>query len=260
MDKRTADKSNIRRGLLRFGLPALAILIVLGVAITARAWFYSGKSVVAISEISNPTIISINSGNMEDVRYINLGRIDVSAPDSPNEHYKDFVFCINGINIQYYKLQLAYTTNNQFEYEVYEADLWDGTGIRPNTSVLYTVNVSDGNVSAGTEQYYYMRYSTKIAGSLVNEDETVMAESIALNSGYYHDSTYRVGETDVYTNRNKYAIPLYWQSSSSLEGSSGQFCNYYILRVIWPENATNTKETDIIYIAAKNTAELPQTP
>lgn len=254
MDKKTLDKSNIGRLLIRFGIPAIAILIVLGVTITARAWFYSGRRTVAISEISNPTIIGIGSGNEEDLRYINLGRIDVSAPDDSESArpYKDFVFCINGINILYYKLQLAYTTNNQFEYEIYPAELWDGTGSMPDASVLYTVNVTGNGVAAGTNQYYY-KTGPRIEGTIKNLDTGATDEIIAHSSDRYHSETY-----GAYTNRQKNAIPLYWQSDRSLDGSSGTFCNYYILRVIWTEDSKNNKETDIIYIAAKNTAEISQ--
>ncbi len=258
MDNETSNKPNIKHAFLRYGILALALLLVIGAAITVRAWFYSGRKIVAISEISNPTIISINAGSAEDVRYIDLGRIDITAPDAEGQRYKDFVFCVKGINIQFYKLQLAYTTNNQFSYEIYKADLWDGTGERPAASVLYTVNVigvdASGNaVPAGTAQYYYKTEASPIAGTLKNLDTSVSDEILALTSDDYYDHTY-----EDYDIRHKNAVPLYWQSNSSLDGSFGEFCNYYILRVIWPEDAKNDKETDIIYISAKNTAEVSE--
>ena len=253
MNNERNSKPNNMIGLLRSGIALIVLFAVLAAAVTVDAWLYYGRTIVAISEISNPTVIGINSGNREDVRYINLGRIDVTAPDDPESAspYKDFVFCINGINIEYYKLQLAYTTNNQFEYEIYPAALWDGTGSAPAASVLYTVNVG---ASAGTDQYYYISGS-KIAGTIKNLDTAAYndaeSEIRALSGDTYHDLTY-----EDYTNRHKYAIPLYWQSNGSFDGSTGEFCNYYVLRVIWTSGSKNTKETDIIYISAKNTAEL----
>lgn len=256
MNNETTKKPNSTLGLLRSGISLLIVFSVLAAALIAEAWLYYGRKTVAIVEVSNPTAIGINSGNMEDVRYINLGRIDVTAPDDPSSAspYKDFIFCINGLNISNYKLQLAYTTNNQFEYEIYPADLWDGSGEMPAASVLYTVNVSTSEVSAGSDQFYYIS-GAKITGTIRNLNTSAYSdptdpEILALNSDIYHELTY--GD---YANRHKYAIPLYWQSNSSVTGSSGDFCHYYVLRVIWTENSKNTKETDIIYISAKNTAE-----
>ena len=248
MTSETNHKENTKIRLLKAAVPMILVFAVLVSAVSVYGWLYYGRRVVAISEISNPTIIGINSGNMEDVRYIDLGRIDVTAPDDPESAapYKDFVFCVNGINIENYMLQLAYTTNNQFEYEIYPAALWDGTGATPAAPVLYTVNVG---VDAGTNQYYY-KTGSKIEGTIKNLDNSA-SEILALDDDTYHDHTY-----ETYTNRHKYAIPLYWQSNGSISGSSGEFCNYYILRVIWTADSKNTKETDIIYISAKNTAEL----
>ena len=259
MNKESSIKSNIKSAFLRNGILALVILVILGAAVSVRAWFYSDRNVVTISEISNPTIISINAGNAEDVRYIDLGRIDVSASDEQGQYYKDFVFCVTGINITWYKLQLAYTTNNQFRYEIYKAGLWDGNGDRPAASVLYTVNVGDGTVVPGSAQYYYKTEAAPIAGEIKNLDTSVTDEILALTGDEYYDKTYG-NESGNYNIRHKNAVPLYWQSNETLEGNTSNFCNYYILRVIWTAESKNDKETDIIYISARNTTPVVNIP
>ena len=265
MNNENSNKSNIRGAFLKYGILALVLLIALCATISVRAWFYSGRRVVTISEISNPTIISINAGNAEDVRYIDLGRIDVSASDEQGQYYKDFVFCVTGINITWYKLQLAYTTNNQFSYEIYKAELWDGVGDMPPSSVLYTVNVGSDTVIPGTAQYYYKTIEpgkTKpapISGSIKNLDTSVTDEILALTGDEYYDKTYG-NESGNYNIRHKNAVPLYWQSNETLEGNTSNFCNYYILRVIWTAESKNDKETDIIYISARNTTPVVNIP
>ena len=245
MKNESNKKPNNKIGLIRSGVILFVLTCLLAATLTADAWFFYGRNIFAVAEISNPTIISINAGNVEDIRYLNLSGIDVS-----NGTYKDFVFCVNGTNIDTYKLQLAYTTNNQFVYEIYPATLLT-SGEVPNGSVgsvIYNVHVGDG---AGTTQQYYIPSGTSaLPGAFLNKDDEA-GEILAKNSDTYHNKTYE-GYT-VY--RDKYAIPLYWQTSGVIRGElGGDFEHYYILRVIWTSESRNSKETDIIYISAKNTA------
>ena len=97
-------------------LGTIIILVLLFALLSlsiSYAWFYNERKTIGLEEISNPTAIYINSGNAESHIYIDLGLIDVSKGD-----YKDVVFCVRGIHVNY-MIQLAYTTNNQFEFEIY---------------------------------------------------------------------------------------------------------------------------------------------
>ena len=256
MNTETTTKVNNRRRPPKAVIAALLAFVMLAVSMTAYAWFYYGRKVAGISEISNPTAIFINAGNQEDIRYLDLGGIDVESGVDPDTHigHKDFVFCVRGNNVQAYKLQLAYTTNNQFEFELYAAT---ETSSEPSGDTLALVYYDTHSGNDPTLYYYAPAGATPIAGTLLNEDTAVTDETIAKNSDYYHNKTYTPdGANAAYTNRHKFAIPLYWQASSSAYPTLDahfDFCDYYILRVKWTSNTKNDKETDIVYISAKNT-------
>ncbi|MBO4453286.1 MAG: hypothetical protein J5793_05070 [Clostridia bacterium] len=231
-----------------------ALFAVLCFAVPVFAWLYGDRDAATVAVIDNPAAIYIDAANREDIRYMNMSGINVE--DESGVTYKDFVFCVSGNDVDAYKLQLAYTTNNQFEYELYHARL--ASGSVPNdafTAVLYTTHPD------GTEQNYYVDSSdsTPIAGVFRNK-KTVGGEDLAYDwtdtgNTAYHDLTYEISDSPGdYRNVNKYAEPIYWQTSSTMIPSSavGTFYDYYIIRVIWSSGVSNTKETDMIYITARN--------
>ena len=248
------QKQKRRRGvyfpLLKAGVPLVFAFVLLLVSLRAFAWFYNDRRIAAVAEISDPTAIFINAGNREDIRYLDLGGIDVETSDL----YKDFVFCVRGNNVTGYKLQLAYTTNNQFDYELYPATLTaDSSSVpaNPESLVIY-----DTHVGGSARQYYYAPAgASPLRGVFLNYDSTA-SEKLAKNNDVYHSRTYTPSDAaSPYLNRHKYAIPLYWQTSGAqtpVLDAHSDFCDYFILRVKWDGEARNDKETDIVYIAAKN--------
>ncbi|MBO7079627.1 MAG: hypothetical protein J6W64_07450 [Bacilli bacterium] len=222
-------------------------LVLLG-ASSIYGWFVSDTHVDAIAKTSNPTAIFIGAGYQEDIMYLDLSDIDVKVANSYQEnnvtyYYKDFVFCIKGMNVDTYKLQLAYTTNNQFVYEIYPA--YESTNSNESNvkgKVTYTTHTSPSS-----NKYYYVANSTAklpLVEGYLNANGT-----IGKTNDRYYEQTY-----GTYTNVQENAVPIYWQSDL-LEGSTldtSEFCNYYFLRVSWTGEKANNKETDIIYITAKN--------
>lgn len=220
-------------------------------------WFSFERKTAGIREISNPMSIFINAGQEEDIMYMDLTGIDLSRTT-----YKDFVFCIRGINISKYAIQLAYTTNNQFEYELYPA-----VEVASDVPANALGHVSyESHDSSHTIKYYYIENGkSPIDGTFKNKksDSEILAED---NDSFYEE-TY-----GTYENVQKYARPLYWQTIDILHNASaatgtisngqyvyqnsptGSFTDYYILRIIWGELRQNDKETDIIYLSAKNKA------
>lgn len=245
MNNETTTKVNNRRKMPKAVIAALTAFVVLAVSMGVYAWFYYGRRVAGISEISNPTAIFINAGNQEDIRYLDLGGIDAENGGG----HRDYVFCVRGNNVQAYKLQLAYTTNNQFDFEIYAAT---ETNSLPGGNPLALVHYDTHSGNDPVLYYYAAAGATPIAGTLLNEDTSVTTETIAKGNDYYHDETY-----GAYTNRQKYAIPLYWQATNAVYptlDANFDFCDYYILRVTWdPAVTKNDKETDIVYLSAKNT-------
>lgn len=251
MNNETTTKLNKSRKTSKTLVAMILAFVLLALSMAAYAWFYSGRKAAGISEISNPTAIFINAGNQEDIRYLDLGGIDAENGGG----HKDFVFCVRGNNVAAYKLQLAYTTNNQFEFEIYSAT---ESSALPSGNPLATVRYDTHDGGTSPLYYYAAAGATPIAGALLNENTVVSGEILAKNNDYYHDKTYTPdGANSPYANRQKNAIPLYWQATGAVNPTLDEhfdFCDYYILRVIWdPDVTKNDKETDIVYLSAKNT-------
>lgn len=227
-------------------------------ALTAYAWFYYGRTAAGVVEISNPNAIFINAANQEDIRFFDLGNIDVEDRENgEGQTYKDIVFCIKGKNVHRYKIQLAYTTNNQFEYEIYHAELAENEGSVPGNAMSHVIYDTHDSTPV-TQHYYVPAGSTKLAGSLLNDagdpDEKLAKDQT--EADFWYKKTYAPDENETdqtYDYHHKYAVPLYWQTDSLiLNPEEKEFCHYYVLRVVWESGAHNDKETDIIYISAKN--------
>ena len=240
-------------------LVASVIAFSLLLSVGAYAWFYYSRRAAAVAEISNPTALYINAGQQEDIIYLNLSGIDLRSED----HYKDFVFCIRGISITKYAIQLAYTTNNRFEYELYPASYTGNDALVPNNCVG-SVEYYSHTASPIKITYYIENGKVPIPGSFKN---LINGQILAEDNDSYYEQTY--GD---YTEVHQYARPLYWQSLSIYHTDSptgtiitqdaidnyvyngtpvGDFVDYYILRVKWDETRQNDKETDIIYLVAK---------
>ena len=252
------EKGITASGVIKRGAVA-ALLFVLIAVLPAFAWFNYTRRLAAVSKVATPTAIYINAANQEDIEYLTLNGIDVTGEDA----YKDYVFCVRGTDVTSYKIQLAYTTNNQFEYELYHAKLSDSATVPAGAfgEVIFYTHPDQ------TEQHYYIQSGeTAIPGTTLNQQATteILAKT---DDQYYQNPDY--GSYKEYTTVNKYAVPLYWQTNSPLNADyyapmhgSGDFCDYFVLRVKWDTakaNAEaagltlqNNKETDIIYISAKN--------
>ena len=244
------SKWNMRSRRFKATVAIIAALAVFAAGIAVYAWFYNSRHVSAATEIADPTAFFINAGNQEDVRYLDLGGIDVET----EQKYKDFVVCVRGQFVNTYKLQLAYTTNNQFEFELYDATMTANEAAVPGDAKC--LSVYDTHDGSGVTQYYYAPAgATAYAGTILNLD-TSASEILAKTNDTYYTKTYKPsGAAVTYDNRHKYAVPLYWQTNSTIStvlDMNSEFSMYFILRVKWDPSLKNEKETDIVYISAKN--------
>lgn len=255
----------------------VALLTVIIFSVSVFSWLSYAKKIASYAPISAPESLYIGAGhtevdnyNFENVRYLYFYGIDSSGGGK----YYDYLFCVYGKGIYHYRILLAFTTNNQFTYELYSADEYGtdpvtGTtnpNVEPaNYNVSHQVHYLSENDTYDT--YYYSinpsHYAdpndldsalTPIQGDYLNRmtDPLLLAND---GDSYYND-TYALDPSGVYRNVNKYARPLYWQSSAShpIEGSrDGSFVHYYILRIKTPADKTvNDRETDVICISAKS--------
>ena len=222
----------------------VVMLVILACAVPAYSWFYMSRRAVAITPVSNPTALYINAANEEDIRYLDLAGIDVTQGT-----YRDHVFCVRGNNISAYMLQLAYTTNNGFTFELYRAK----QGTAPGSAIGSVIYTTHGETTV-EQTYYIENAAAKINGHFLNN--RTGSDILAKNDDAYHNDTYE-GYTNT-DNIHENAEPLYWHADSAVivpdedKDELNNFCHYFIIRVIWPEGKTNDKETDIIYISARN--------
>lgn len=244
MNGNSAGKTNnAKRRAIAFA--AAAVITLAAVCVTSvYAWFYMGRAAAAVKTIADPTTIYIRAGNGDGIEYLELSNIDLKQKDANDDFAKSYVFCVEGVGVSEYRLQLAYTTNNQLAFQIFRAEL----GTEQPGDDIDVVYVTAGGV---TQHYYANSTSDAVSGSEVNRDAGENPRIIAKNNGAYYTATY-----GSYPNANvhEYAAPIYWQSDGSISVSlddHDEFRHYYVLRISWPDNRSNDKETDIIYISTK---------
>ena len=208
---------------------AVSLSVVLLVALPVYAWFTHKRSIALTTKINAPTQLYITAGNKESVANLEMADIDVE-----NGTYKDFVFGIGGADVQNYQIQLAHTMNIPFEYEIYRAKSVSET----EKSAEAVVYVSDSD-----DTFYYDKAGDNpISGKYLNRDGSEILANSTL-----HEKSY-----DTYSNVQKNAEALYWQSDTLAVNDKGRpFCDYFIIRVKWNDKVQNNKETDMVYLTVQ---------
>lgn len=227
---------------------ALAIsCILLGIS---YAWFCQQRDMDTVAWIKTPIVLNIGSGDDHDIAYLDMGDIDV---ESSTTNYKDYVICVYGSPVDNYSLQLAYTTNIAFHYNVYRADK-DDTG-----SII--------NKYKDAEECYKIRtdYTYPVINGLSMNEIKEKGESPARYQSHKLSYGDDKGENVVDTGKVQgYNEPLYFLAKEkdgvsvmkplnvgTAKDGKAYFLDYYIIRVSWkPGEVSNDKETDIVYITA----------
>ncbi len=214
--------------LKRVRITALALLLAIILGSTAYSWYFYERRAAASAPVDSPVSIYINAAHKEDLQYLDLSGIDMERAA-----YQDFIFSVQGEDIRSFKLQLAYTTNNQLSFEIFEATESSGTG--------------------GLVQYHSDEtgadYSYDILGSALPLRYLNASAGDRIANSNMHTETY-----GSYDNVNTYAEPIYCQTQDAIAARNRvgvRFHNYFILRVSWPAGKHNDRETDLLYIAAK---------
>lgn len=238
MEKRKLTKRGI--ALLTRAIIA-CVLSLCAVGAATYAWYFSAVSVVSYAPVSSPESLYIGAGHrdiendtFEDVRYLYFNGMDAEGPD-----YVDRVFCIYGKGVPAYKIQLAFTTNNPYTYAIFHA----------SESKVYTSgSTSYITHQVNSETYYYSAVGNAVVGDFLNATTDTDGKTIASN--VEHNTTY-----GSYSNVQKNAEPLYWQTRDPEDGDPrSDFVDYYLLRVYKNNKRSNDRETDILCISAKATA------
>ena len=264
---------------------ASSLTAFFAVSIPVLAWFSTERKLGDLQRVDAPTELYITAPHGDNIKYLRPDDIKVSSGTSSY-----YAFCVSGSEADYYSLQLAFTTNNQFEYFIYPAkEISLNEQGEPLESYIakHTVHGEDGKL--GTTYYYAIDKSViqppddadtnldesyrlqtnavirgepesiinKITTKYLNKIDGKIKANSNLHDDTYNYSTYNGSGTQIY------AEPIYWQALHIKSGmqSNKKIEDYYILEINWAEAAANAaangeelkddRETDIIYIAVE---------
>lgn len=243
----------------------LAIAIVFTISIPVLAWFAYQDRIEALSKIKKPPSINLASGGEDPAIYISLENIDVNTPN----HEQYVLFSIEPGKYSAYDIQLTHTTNIPFTYQLFRVKEDSENG---------TIEYTDHTRTEGTEtslKYSIMTEQTDVvttAGevnlSTINPDTLTTTRTIGNEGSLPANHKNYLGTDEV----NQYVKPLYHvarripQLTGGVDGSDSR--DYFAIKITWQVDnniaednarywdfAFNNKETDIIFISAKqNTA------
>lgn len=255
IDNMDNNKNNKTRKMYISSIIALILAVVLLIGVTL-SWFFNKRELDSLTWIKTPIRLDIRSGNDHDIAYLDLGSIDADTPDRTIER----VFCVYGEPVDNYSLQLAYTTNIPFYYDIYRANYDENNG-----NVVFTYTDKEGD---HTEKFSYATDSTgKVLDPVIQAkplntmDKTEIADHQSHTLSYGDEKGLNpVDQSKVQSN----AEPLYWLAhenglnvmnpknvQTDTTTKSSYFCDYYVIKIHWDENTViNDKETDMIYLTA----------
>lgn len=243
---------------IQFGISVIALLAAAALLISLTlAWFYNQRQMSTVTWIKTPIVLNIGSGNNHDIACLDMGDIDV---ESSANNYKDYVICVYGQPVDNYSLQLAYTTNIAFHYDVYRAVQAD-----PSASDV-VISYYDNN---GTEEAEYFTRLSSYTNPVINglSMKEIIESNVPASQYQSHYLSYgdENGNNVVSTGKVQgFAEPLYFLAqepdgtkimkpygiTTASDGNS-YFLDYYIIRVSWNAGEiSNNKETDIVYLTA----------
>lgn len=188
---------------------AAMLLIAIG---STLAWMQYSRTLQTLTlvRVSYLDIVGPDKNTMA----MNLGDVDVSSPGN-----KAYIFGVESNNVEQFLLQLAYTTNIPFSYEVYQAEkLETGTGT--------------GNIVTDKESGVSFSYND--------------SDKLIMTGKQDHDATY-----GTFSSVQSNAEPWYWQAGP-ISINNGE-TKYFILKITWGDNAANVanKETDMVYLTVE---------
>lgn len=240
MDNHT-NSDNIKKEKRRYitSIIALIVILIIFLAVTL-AWFFRQRELDTLSWIKTPMVLNIGSGKNHDIAQLDMGSIDATKGD------RYYVFCVYGKPVDNYSLQLAYTTNIPFYYDVYRAD---------------DKNQGSKPLTYNGEEFYYNESDQVITATPLSTLSDSEIKKHQRHSLSYGDEKGNNPVKDEKVQKN--AEPLYWLASNSNgvslmkpenimteENGDKYFCDYYVICVHWNDGeVSNNKETDMIYLS-----------
>lgn len=248
---------------------ASVVTVALLSSLPVLAWFSYRRQIMKLQKVEAPNTLILSAAHREDVTCFEIDGIDADeiavdvygnnitrTVDGETEDvkitYKDYVFCVTGDAVDKFTIQLAYTTNNPFTYEVYAAkELTDSelqtslSGVAVGTPIDYVkytiqndpvtgmpaLSGDEYHLNAGqknaenvvVDKDLYYRIDTSVTDPTSGTNAAVAGKYIGryLNStdGSAADNddaslTYQKKAYDLYTNIEADAKPVYWQANN----------------------------------------------
>ena len=222
-------------------LSGAALVISALLLVVSYGWFYIQREMTTTAWIKAPIVLDIRAGNNKDIKYLDMGNIEVGEGTAGS---KDYVFCVYGKPVDNYSLQLAYTTNIAFHYDVYRADLVEnGPGDvvfespenkatfnkvgNPVISGLSMNEIKENNESPTKYQSHNLSYDDEKKENIVDKSKVQVN-----NEPLY----FLAEENGVNVMRPRNII-------------DNEFIDYYIIHVSWKAGEVHEdKEPDIVYL------------
>lgn len=268
---------------------ALALLLTVGltIAIPVVAWFHHEREIARMHKIKEPDQLYINAAHGEDSLYFKIDGIDFNQMDEQSDtntwDYRYYIFSVSGKDAESFTLQMSHTTNNQFTYEIYEAERLISAPVgkvKGKDYITYTQNSTfaegapefqpvveqvDGVSQNAKLLYYRPKVENGIEVKLESDvelddnnhsgdkylNQTVVGNEtigIAEANNLYFTNTY----DDDYQILDKYVMPLYWQRTQIPTGydatTKAPFLKEYILKVSWNSDIINAHKKDGYYL------------
>lgn len=222
-------------------LSGAALVISALLLVVSYGWFYIQREMTTTAWIKAPIVLDIRAGNNKDIKYLDMGNIEVGEGTAGS---KDYVFCVYGKPVDNYSLQLAYTTNIAFHYDVYRADLVEnGPG-----DVVFE--------SPENKATFNKVGNPVISGLSMNEIKENNESPTKYQS---HNLSYDDEKKENIVDKSKVQVnnePLYfWAEENGVNVMrprniiDNEFIDYYIIHVSWKAGEVHEdKETDIVYL------------
>ena len=244
--KGNTDKKKQKRKLILSGV-ALALSGL--VLVVSYAWFYMRREMSTVAWIKAPIVLNIGAGDNHAIQYLDMGNIAVGEGTAG---FKDYVFCVYGKPVDNYSLQLAYTTNIAFHYDVYRAELVE------NGSGEVTFE-SPGN----KETFNIVDKKNPVISGLSMNEIKAKAQNGSPSQYQSHALSYGDKKKENIVDKNKVQYnnePIYFLAEENgvkvmkprnISKENNDFLDYYVLRVSWKAGEVHEdKETDIVYLTA----------
>ena len=234
----TENKKKNRKLILSGAAMVISALLL----VVSYGWFYVQREMTTTAWIKAPIVLDIRAGNNKDIKYLDMGNIEVGEGTAGS---KDYVFCVYGKPVDNYSLQLAYTTNIAFHYDVYRADL-------ANDDYREVVFESpEGNVT-------FKKVGNPVISGLSMNEIKEKNESPAKYQS--HDLSYGDEKKENIVDKSKVQVnnePLYFLAEENGVKvmrprniiNNEYFIDYYVIHVSWKAGEVHEdKETDIVYL------------